>query len=124
MRVHGHMADLAAVPGRAHERPPADDEAAADADLARDVQHVMGTDRRAATELREDAEIGIVGDTTGPPVWSAASIIGPIGTSRQPMFGAMATMPSTLRTRPATATPNPRNEPPAPTPRAADGRVR
>ena len=65
MRVHGHVADLTTVPGRAHERSPVDDEAAADADLTRDVQHVMGADRRAAAELREGPEIGVIGDHDG-----------------------------------------------------------
>ena len=51
-RVDRHVADLAGVAGRAGQRAPVDDQAAADADLARHVQHVVDADGRAAAVPR------------------------------------------------------------------------
>ena len=84
------MPDLAAVAGRAGQGPPVDDDAAADADLARDVDDVVGAERRAAARLGQGAEVGLVGDDDrhlrrqAPRPARSAS-----GTSGQPRFGAV-----------------------------------
>ena len=107
-RVDRHVPDLAAVAGGAGQRPAIDDEPAADPDLARDEQDVVGADRRAAAVLGERRR--------GRPRWrsrsarcspSARASRSPSGTSRQPRFGAIETSPSLRRTTPTTATPTP-----------------
>ena len=107
-RVDRQVADLAAVAGHSVERPAADDRAAADADLARDVEQVVDADAGAPQVLGERAR--------GPRRWPRRSgrpcrgpsaSRSPNGSSIQPRFGAMATWPSRRRTTPATATPTP-----------------
>ena len=56
------VADLAAVAGRAGHRPAIDDQPAADADLARDVQHVVIADGGPAAVLGQSPEVRLVGD--------------------------------------------------------------
>ena len=107
-RIHDHVADLTRVPVRTDKRPATDRDAPAHADLARHVDDIGGTDRRAASMLREPTEVGIVGDSHGrfgPERHRRADR--PSGTSLQPRFGTIRTSPSLCRTVPATATPIP-----------------
>ena len=59
------MADLAAVTGGAAPGAAADDEAAADPDLARHVQDVIDADRCPSSMLGQHAEVGLVADRDG-----------------------------------------------------------
>ena len=59
-RVDREVADLAREAGRPRQQAPVDDEAAADADLAGHVQHVVDADGRAAPRLTDDARVGVV----------------------------------------------------------------
>ena len=58
----GRVTDLAREAGDARQRVPVDDDPAADADLARDEDHVVGAPAGTATQLRQRTEVGIVGD--------------------------------------------------------------
>ena len=101
VRVDRDVADLAAVAGDAGQRLAVDDEAAADADLAVDEQDVLGADGRAAPDLGQGAQVGIVGDRDRRrPVERERPGARPSGTSRQPRFGAIETKPSLRRTTP------------------------
>ena len=101
------VADLAGKAGDAGQQAPVDDQAAADADLARHVQDVVDADGRAAPRLAEDARVGVVGDRDRDGGPSARARRAPSGTSIQPRLGAIDTRPSLRRTTPATATPMP-----------------
>ena len=102
------MADLAAVAGRAGQRLAVDDQAAADADLARDEQDVVRADGRAPAMLGQRAEVGLVRDRDRDRQVEVAVVkASPSGTSRQPRFGAIETSPSERRTTPTTPTPDP-----------------
>ncbi len=59
-RVDGHVAELAAEPVRPAEQRAVDDDAGADAQLARDVEEVAQAAPGALPELRERAEVGLV----------------------------------------------------------------
>src|SRR5262249_58493171 len=59
--VDDHVAELAAVPALTAEEPPADDDPAADADVAVQVDQVLAADPDAALVLGQRAEIGVVG---------------------------------------------------------------
>ena len=97
-----------AYPARPGQRAPADDHAAADADLARDEQQVVDAHRRAAPVLGQRAQVGIVGDRDRDVDRELArQQAPPSGTSTQPRLGAIDTSPSLRRTTPATATPMP-----------------
>ncbi len=66
-RVDRHMADLAPVPGDAGERLALDDQPAADPDLAGHEQDVVGSQRRPTADLREGAEVRLVGQVDRDP---------------------------------------------------------
>ena len=59
------MPDLAGAPGRPDQRLPVDDQAAADADLTRDVHEVVHADARTPGVLRQGTKIGLVRDGHG-----------------------------------------------------------
>ena len=89
VRVDRHVADLAAVAGRAGQRRAVDDHAAADADRSPDSEHdVVDADappRDGARRGRaESASLANAIGTSGP---SAAARRSPSGSSRQPRFG-------------------------------------
>ena len=108
VRVDRHVADLAAVAGRAGQRLAVDDQPAADADLAGDEQDVVDADRRAAPVLGQGAKVRLVGDQDRHGrAERAAPAARPSGTSRQPRFGAIRPKPSLRRTTPTMATPTP-----------------
>ena len=114
VRVDRHVADLAAVAGDPGERLAVDDHAAADADLAREEQDVVRAEGRAATDLGQGAEIGLVGDVDRDVAAEAPRR----AARRAGRRASRGSAPSTRtrrsrRTMPATATPMPITRPPA-----------
>ena len=61
-RLDDDVPDLARVPAGALEQLAVDDDAAADADLAADVQHVLRAARGPAQVLGDDPEVAVVAD--------------------------------------------------------------
>ena len=108
VRVDRHVADLAAVAGGADQRLAVDDEPAADADLARQEQDVVGADGGSPAALPRGHR--------GRPRWRrdrdvvaerARELVAERRRRRQPRLGAIDTTPSVRRTTPTTATPIP-----------------
>ena len=63
--IDGDVPDLTAVAGDARQRATVDDDAAADTDLARDIEHVVRAEGGSPARLGQGAEVGLVGDGHG-----------------------------------------------------------
>ena len=96
-----------ANPADAGQQAAVDDQAAAHADLARDVEHVVDADRRAPPVLAEDAGVGVVDDADRHGDGQRARETAAERDVDPAEVRGDDTNPSTRRTTPATATPMP-----------------
>ena len=60
LRVDAHVAELAAVATRTHQRAPVDEDTATDTDVAGEIDHGAAVTRTAAHLLGEHAEIRVI----------------------------------------------------------------
>ena len=101
------MADLAAVAGNAGQRLAVDDEPPPTPTSPADEHDVSRRGPRRGGARRAPPRSASLAKAIGTSSPSASVSRSPSGTSRQPRFGAIETMPSLRRTMPTTATPTP-----------------